>query len=125
MTKWIGDRVLELIYTGWDVQDFAQEMGLSGPPFIWDVNRRFVLCCELDSAFFHLYDIEPEDIEYIMDSFNIVKKQDEDKYSEYKTKNSILEIYSNMKQAIDTNEPFKTTLNPLPADQNLTHQPKG
>ena len=48
-------RVLELLYTGEDLRDFARGCGWDGPPFRWDEERRFLLRCELDAAFFHLY----------------------------------------------------------------------
>ena len=48
-------RVLELLYTGEDLRDFAHDCGWDGPPFRWDEERRFLLRCELDAAFFHLY----------------------------------------------------------------------
>ena len=49
-------RVLELLYTGWDLRDFRPaDCGWDGPPFRWDEDRRFLLRCELDAAFFHLY----------------------------------------------------------------------
>ena len=54
-SKWISSRVLELTYTAWDLETFAQDCGWSGPPFRWDEERRFLLRCELDAAFFHLY----------------------------------------------------------------------
>jgi len=46
---------LELTYTAWDLQDFARDCEWPGPPFRWDEARRFLLRCELDAAFFHLY----------------------------------------------------------------------
>ena len=51
----IVPRVLELTYTSYDLRDFAREIGWDGPPFRWDSERRFLLRCELDAAFFHLY----------------------------------------------------------------------
>ena len=53
--EFIAPRVLELTYTAHDLRDFARDLGLDGPPFRWDAERRFVLRCELDAAFFHLY----------------------------------------------------------------------
>ena len=52
---WLLPRVLELTYTAWDLQPFANDCGWPGPPFRWDEERRFLLRCELDAAFFHLY----------------------------------------------------------------------
>ena len=48
-------RVLELLYTGEALREFARDCGWDGPPFRWDDERRFLLRCELDAAFFHLY----------------------------------------------------------------------
>ncbi|MFH1219113.1 MAG: N-6 DNA methylase [Candidatus Eisenbacteria bacterium] len=55
LREWILSRVLELTYTAWDLEPFAQDCGWSGPPFRWDEERRFLLRCELDAAFLHLY----------------------------------------------------------------------
>ncbi len=52
---WILSHVLELTYTAWDLEPFAKDCGYDGPPFKWDEERRFLLRCELDAAFFHLY----------------------------------------------------------------------
>ena len=40
---WLLPRVLELSYTAWDLQAFAEDCGDNGPPFIWDPERRFQL----------------------------------------------------------------------------------
>ena len=53
--EFLVPRVLELVYTGEDLREFARDCGWDGPPFRWDEERRFVLRCELDAAFFHLY----------------------------------------------------------------------
>ena len=53
--EFIVPRVLELTYTAHDLDSFARDLGWDGPPFRWDEERRFLLRCELDAAFFHLY----------------------------------------------------------------------
>jgi hypothetical protein len=55
LRDWLLPRVLELTYTAWDLEAFAADCGWPGPPFRWDEDRRFLLRCELDAAFFHLY----------------------------------------------------------------------
>lgn len=55
LSDWLFPRVLELTYTAWELEPFAQDCGCFGPPFRWDEDRRFLLRCELDAAFFHLY----------------------------------------------------------------------
>ena len=47
---WIRQRVLELSFTAWDMQAFAQDLGDEGPPFRWDEERRFAMRAELDAA---------------------------------------------------------------------------
>jgi len=136
-------RVLELTYTAWDLEPFAQDCGWPGPPFRWDEERRFLLRCELDAAFFHLYLCAESDwrqqpaalteyfrtprdaVAYIMDTFPIVKRKDEAKFNgNYRTKRVILEIYDEMAQAMSTGVPYQTRLNPPPADPACCHPQK-
>jgi hypothetical protein len=62
--SWILPRALELTYTAWDLEAFAKDCGYDGPPFRWDEKRRFLLRCELDAAYFHLYGIARDDVDY-------------------------------------------------------------
>lgn len=122
---WLLPRVLELTYTAWDLEPFAVDCGWSGPPFRWDEARRFLLRCELDAAFFHLYGLNRDDTAYILDTFPIVKRKDEAKFNgDYRTKRVILEIYDAMKPAMDSNQPYQTLLNPPPADPRCCHPTK-
>lgn len=123
LSTWILPRVLELTYTAWDLEPFAKDCGYDGPPFKWDEERRFLMRCELDAAYFHLYEIERDDVDYIMETFPIVKRKDIDRHGEYRTKRVILEIYDRMKESMDTGKPYVTLLNPLPADPRVAHPP--
>lgn len=135
---------VELTYTAWDMESFALDCGYDGPPFKWDEERRFLIRCELDAAFFHLYLGNEQEwkekgskeltaylptprhaIEYIMETFPIVKRQDEQKYGTYRTKDTILEIYDEMARVMAKNAeavaagreptaPYQTRLNPPP-----------
>jgi len=91
--EFISQRVLELTYTAWDIQAFAQDMGYDGPPFVWDEDRRAQLRAQLDALYFHLYGIARDDVDYIMETFPIVKRRDIEKYGEYRTKQLILAYY--------------------------------
>ncbi len=110
--EWLLPRVLELVYTSHDLAPFARDCGYNGPPFQWDEERRLQLRCELDAAFFHLYlgseqewrdkatpellkyFSAPRDaVAYILDTFPIVKRKDEQAHNEYRTRRVILEIY--------------------------------
>jgi hypothetical protein len=110
--SWILPRVLELTYTAWDLQPFAEDCGDSGPPFIWDPERRFQLQCELDAAFFHLYGISGDDADYILDTFPVLRRSEERAYGEFRTKRKILEIYDALDQAARTGRPYLSPLGP-------------
>lgn len=140
--QWLRQRVLELSYTAWDLAPFARDCGYVGPPFRWNEERRSLLRAELDAAFFHLYlpsdtdghwitaqneaaqDVErlkesfltPRDaVAYIMDTFAIVRRKDEEKYGgEYRSKRLILESYDALQVAIRTRQPYQTRLDPAP-----------
>lgn len=148
--EFIVPRVLELTYTSYDLRDFAREIGWDGPPFRWDSERRFLLRCELDAAFFHLYlpaeddgdwqrarrshgsarDETPDQLAelkrhfpsprdavvYIMDTFPIVRRHDDEHQGEYRTKRVVLEIYDAMQVSFTAGEPYQTRLDPRPAD---------
>ena len=124
LESWVLARVLELTYTAWDLRPFAIDCGYSGPPFRWDEERRFLLRCELDAAYFHLYGITRDDVDYIMETFPIVKRNDMKQYGDFRTKLMILDIYDRMQQAMDTGEPYQTLLDPPPADPRVAHPPR-
>ncbi len=72
------------------------------------------LRAELDAAFLQLYGIDRSDAEYVLETFPIVKRKDEAKYGEYRTKRLILEVYDRMAEAIRTGEPYQTIVDPPP-----------
>jgi len=141
--RFIQDRVLELVFTSPALETFAQDCGWSGPPFRWDAERRFLLRCELDAAFFHLY-LGPEAewrqqpaaltqafptpraaVSYIMDTFPIVKRKDEAKFNgDYRTKRTILEIYDALAEYQRTGKAFVSSLIPAPASLAAAHPPR-
>jgi hypothetical protein len=121
LASWIHQRLVELVYTAWDLASFASDCGYDGPPFRWIDERRFLLRCELDAAFFHLYGIARDDVSYIMDTFPIVHRDDEKRHGEYRTKRVILDIYDAIARAITTGKPYETLLDPPPADPQTAH----
>ena len=137
--SWLLPRIVELTYTAWDLAPFAKDCGFDGPPFRWDEARRFLLRCELDAAFFHLYLPSNQDgtwkkvdnesdtelaaltrafptprhaVDYIMDTFPIVKRKDEAAHGEYRTKQTILQMYDAMQEAICTGKAYESQVTP-------------
>lgn len=129
LADFLRSRVLELTYTAGDLEPFARDLGYTGPPFRYDPERRAVLRAELDAAFFHLYLGSPEEwqreapaslrelfptpreaVDYILEQFPIVRRHDEERYGEYRTKRMILEIYDAMQESIRTGIPWQSKL---------------
>jgi hypothetical protein len=99
----------------------VRDMGYDDAPFRWDEERRFLLRCELDAAYFHLYGIQCDDVDYIMETFPIVKRKDEKAHGHYRTKDKILEIYDAMAEAMKTGQAYQTLLDPPPANPSVAH----
>jgi hypothetical protein len=121
VADWLRSRVVELIYTAWDMCSLSAELGFVGPPFRWDTARRELIRAELDGAFFHLYGIERDDVDYIMDTFPIVRRKDEAAHGEYRTKRLILERYDALAECIANGTEYQTVLDPPPAHPSLAH----
>ncbi|MFK0119504.1 Eco57I restriction-modification methylase domain-containing protein [Streptomyces sp. NPDC090994] len=96
-------RVLELVYTAYDMTPLARDLGDEGEPFHWDETRRAHLRAELDAYFFHLYGISREDTDYVLESFQSptggLKNNEIAKFGEYRTKRLVLAEYDRMADA--------------------------
>ncbi len=126
-----------MTYTAWDLQPFACDLGYDCPPFVWDDERRFLMRCELDALYFHLYGIKRDDVDYIMETFPIVKRKDEAAHGEYRSKRVIMEIYDSMadlpamlvpapkeehgEMAVPDLSRWVSPLEPPPADPRAAH----
>jgi hypothetical protein len=154
LNEWFFPRVVELVFTAWDHEGFSRDGWDSWPPFVWDEDRRFRIRAELDAAFLYLYIGSDQEwkqtgsrellnyfstprhaVEYIMDTFRILRERDEAAYGNYRTKETILEIYDEMARVSAENAAavvagqeasahYQTSLEPPPglpmdADGNL------
>jgi hypothetical protein len=100
--EFISSRVLELVYTAYDMKPFAQDMGYDGEPFKWDENRRAKLKAELDAKYAKLYGLTRDELRYILDpaniygadfpseTFRVLKNKEINKYGEYRTQRLVL-----------------------------------
>ena len=113
---WIAPRVLELVYTCHDMRPLAGDLGDDGAPFHWDEQRRDLIRAELDAAYFRLYGVDRDDVDYIMDTFSTVKRRDEAANEEYRTKRMILEAYDAMPTTATSGVPYRSPLRPPPGD---------
>jgi len=72
------------------------------------------LRAELDAAFFHLYGIDRDDVDYIMETFPIVKRKDIAAHGTYRTEEAILKAYDEMAAAKQSGTGYQAPLIPPP-----------
>ncbi|MFC8299495.1 Eco57I restriction-modification methylase domain-containing protein [Micromonospora orduensis] len=124
-TTFLTPRVLELVYTAYDMAGLARDLGDSGGPFRWDEDRRPQIRAELDAYFFHLYGIDRSDVDYILETFQTesggLKHNEIAKYGAYRTKKMVLAEYDRMAAAsvslttpLIDGESYTSTLTPPP-----------
>ncbi|MDQ2710080.1 MAG: hypothetical protein M3Z25_21755 [Actinomycetota bacterium] len=118
LADWVTLRVLELSYTSYDMEPFARDHGDAGAPFHWDERRRFELRAELDAAYFRLYGLPRDDVDYVMDTFRAFRNNDPDWFAH--TKAAILTAYDAMASAIATDQPYLTAIDPPPGHAPAT-----
>jgi hypothetical protein len=98
------------------MEPFARNLDGDGPPFRWDETRRTLIRAELDAAYFHLYGLERDDVEHVMDSFEALgrREEKEQNFGEFRTKRLIMERYDAMSDAARTGTAYQTILDPPP-----------
>ena len=125
----IVPRVLELVYTAYDMTPLARDLGDEGEPFRWDEDRRAQLRAELDAFFFRLYGIDDrDDVDYILETFQTetggLKHNEIRDHGEYRTKRLVLAEYDRMAAADAAGVPYESPL-ALPPGQGPRHSPRG
>ena len=123
LEDWIAPRALELAFTSWDLRALGSATGLARTPFVWDEARRSLLSTELDAAFFHLYGLTRGDVEYVMETFPIVCRQDEERFQrDFRSKRLILERYDALAAADAARRALESPLDPPPGDPRAAHR---
>jgi hypothetical protein len=112
--EFVSSRSFELTYVARDLEAFARDCGFEGPPFHWLPERRAMLRAELDALFLHLYELSRDDASYILDTFPIVRRHDEERFGEYRTKRLVLERYDAMSKAKVDGTAYRSELQPPP-----------
>jgi hypothetical protein len=121
LAEWLTPYVLELSYTSWRLQPYAQEMHDSGSPFRWNPQRRALLRADLDAAFLHVYGLSRPEAEHILDSFPVVRRYEERDHGEYRTRRLVLDAYDRMGDAVAGGGNW-SPLAGLPAGQGPRHE---
>ena len=86
----VRDHVLRLTYTAHDMAPFARGLGYDGPPYPWDDEDRRHLRARLDALYFHLYGLSRDAADYVLDTFPIVRREDEKQFGHYRTRTMVL-----------------------------------
>ncbi|PWB84673.1 MAG: restriction endonuclease, partial [Methylocystaceae bacterium] len=101
-------KVLELSYTSHSLTPFARDLGHGGPPFAWDEDRRAQLRADLDAFYARAYDLDREELRYILDpadvkgsdypseTFRVLKEKEIRQFGEYRTRRLVLEAWDRM-----------------------------
>ena len=122
LADWLRPYVLELCFTAYDLGGFAQDCGHFELPFRWDDSRRAQLRAELDAAFFHLYGLNRSDTEYVLNTFEVLRRSELKTSGKFVTAERILTAYDEMAAAMSAGTSFTTHLVPPPADPSITHE---
>lgn len=104
----IVPRVLELTYTSHDLAGWAQDLGYTGEPFIFNPERRAILRAELDAYYAKLYGLTRDELRYILDpaevmgddypseTFRVLKNNEMREFGEYRTQRLVLEAWDRL-----------------------------
>jgi hypothetical protein len=93
LEKWISERVLKLTCTADDMRPLAEAAGFKEGVHKWDEADRAQLRAELDAAYFHLYGLDREEVDYVLDQFQGVVQEDEAHGRPGPTRRAILETF--------------------------------
>jgi len=93
LDRWVQSRVLQLTYTSTDLEGWANELGCYGSPFAWDSTHRRRLRVELDALFFALYTLNESEITHVMDTFSIIRRNEEAQHGGYRLRDEIIETW--------------------------------
>jgi hypothetical protein len=93
----VRKEVLHLTYTAHDMGPFAEDLDFDGEPFRWDNEDRRHRRARLDALYFRLYGIGEDDAGYILDTFSIVREQDEKAFGKFRTKEIILAYHARLR----------------------------
>lgn len=98
LQKWISDRVLKLTCVSDDMKPLAEAAGFKPLIHKWDLAERAQLQAELDAAFFLLYGIKREDVEYILSTFSGIRKEPDAMLTGQTTYERILASYDGLRE---------------------------
>lgn len=118
--EFITPRLLELVYSAYDLKPFAEDMGYKGEPFQWNEERRALLRSELDAYYAKLYGLSRDELRYILDpqdvygpdflgeTFRVLKDKEIRLYGEYRTRRLVLDAWDRLSASGELPKPAVT-----------------
>lgn len=89
--------MLKLTCTADDMRPLAEAAGFKEGVHKWDKAERAQLRAELDAAYLHLYGLDREEVDYVLDQFQGVVKEDDAHGRPGPTRRAILEAFDAMR----------------------------
>lgn len=114
-------RVAELGMTDRKLLPFPADLGLGRPPFCRDPERRHLLQAELNALYFRLYGLDRDEVEWVLDSFIVLRRYEERDLDEFRTKRLVLDRYDATTAAMQSDDGYTRPLDPPPADDRMRH----
>jgi hypothetical protein len=96
LERWISERVLELTCTANDMLPLAEAADFKEGVHKWKPDERAQLKAELDAAYFHLYGLSRDDVEYILSTFAGTARRDVAETGGYRTAQLVLSAYDDL-----------------------------
>ena len=93
LESFLVEHSLHLTWTSHSLDPLGETVGSDEGPFIWDEDDRRRRRAKIDAAIAHTYDLSKEQFEYILDSFNILKKREINELGKYRRKQECLEAF--------------------------------
>ena len=106
--------VLELSFTSKALANHAKSIGYDGTPFHWIPERRARIQAELDALMMHIYGLERTEVEHILGTFPVLRRNEERNFGEFRTRRLVLDFYDRMSEAKTSGTPYQTTIDPPP-----------
>ena len=120
-SEWLLPRAFELFYTNNEIHALSEDLGRNHPPFVWNADRRSLIQAEIDAAMLHLYGLNIEQADWVLNSFTVLRKYEERDHGEFRTKRLVMAAYDAMAKAKKQGTAYVTPLSPPPADSSLCH----
>ena len=120
--NWVVNHMIELNYTNFELHPYALDLEYNTPPYIWNSERRAIIQSEIDAVIMHLYNLDLEQVEWILDSFDTLCRFEEKELGEFRTKRLVLQEYDRISNAKESGIVYQSTLNPLPGDERLCYK---